>query len=280
MKLQNFVNIYHAEAVSSRSNGTIVSLAKLSNKKYRDEERLFLCEGTKLTEEALRQADVSQLILSESAIERERDSVFALVHSALERGVPILALSDPAFEKLSTEKSPEGVVGVVRYMRQHEEPQSLAAWQADKQLLLLDTIQDPGNLGTILRSAAAMGFFGIILYDCADLYHTKTLRASMGAVFRVSVYRSASPVEDIACLRESGRRVLAASLGQVSYTLGAYTPRKSDCLIVGNEGHGIREELLASCDATVKIPMAEGSESLNAAAAASILLWEYHRNFI
>jgi len=129
----------------------------------------------------------------------------------------------------------------------------------------------------MIRSAAALGFTGILAADCADLYSTKTLRASMGAVYRCDCFFTEDPLSEIEVLQEKGRRVLAAALGEVSYTLGEIELRETDCIVIGNEGHGIRREVLDACDASLKIPMTEGSESLNAAAAAAIIMWEYHR---
>ncbi len=279
MKFETFLNRFGAEAISSRANATVTAYAKLSDKKHREESRLFLAEGVKLTEEALLHADVEAVVFGEDAIREARPEVLALAEAAHEKGVRIIAAGAPAFDKLTTEKAPQGVIAVVRYIERHAPAAPFLAWQRDRRIVILDHIQDPGNFGTILRSAAAMGFLGIVAVGCADLYSTKTLRASMGAVFRSDVYVSSDPLSDVLALRGAGRRVLAAALGAVSYTLGEISLAESDCIIIGNEGHGIDEHLLAASDASLKIPMTEGSESLNAAAAAAVIMWEYHKTF-
>lgn len=281
MKIDYFTDKYGADYISSRSNGTIVSLSKLSDKKYRDKSRLFLSEGIKLAEEALLHSEVVHLILCETAIIEDKKEILALAESAHRKGIRIIAASEPAFEKICSEKSPQGVIAVSKYMDCHvlADTADFFSWQKDRRLILLDNIQDPGNFGTIIRSAAAMGFYGVVAINCADIYSTKALRASMGAIFRCDIYHSVSPIGEIQLLRENGRRVLAATLGEHSYTLGEVELMESDCIVIGNEGHGIDEKILSACDAALKIPMTDGSESLNAAAAAAIILWEYHRKF-
>ncbi len=279
MKIDAFLNRYSGEFISSRSNGTIAAYGKLSDKKHRDESRLFLAEGIKLAEEALLHVETETLVVSEDAVKEENPRVMALTDAASEKGVRIIAAGAPAFDKLTSEKAPQGVIAVCRYMDRHSSVTDFAAWQEGKRIVILDHIQDPGNLGTIIRSAAAMGFDGIITVSSADIYGTKTLRASMGAVFRSAIFAADDPVSHITALQKKGRRVLSAALGEVSLTLGEAELRKDDCIVIGNEGHGIDESILRASDAALKIPMTEGSESLNAAAAAAVIMWEYHKTF-
>lgn len=270
---------YGAEFISSRANNTIVALSKLSDKKYRDDARLFLSEGTKLSEEALLHSEVVRLILCETALNDCKN--VSLLNAATKKAIPILITSESVFSKISSEKSPQGIIAVSRYMERHASKESIdfSSWQKGKRILLLDNIQDPGNLGTIVRSATAMGFYGIVTINCADIYNPKTLRASMGAIFRCNIYQSCSPVEDIKILKNHNRRVLASALKGQFLDLGKCELLESDCIVVGNEGHGVAENILSVCDAALKIPMADGSESLNAAAAAAIIMWEYYRIF-
>ncbi len=279
MKTETFLNRYGGEAISSRSNGTIAAYAKLSDKKHREESGSFLAEGVKLAEEALLHAEVEAVVFSEDAIREERPEVMAIASDASDKGCRIIAAGVPVFDKLTSEKAPQGVIAVVKTMERHLSCLPFEEWQRGKRIVILDHIQDPGNFGTIIRSAAAFGFDGIVAVGCADVYGTKTLRASMGAVFRSDIYRCDAPVEAVETLRAGGRRVLAAALGHVSHTLGEVSLAESDCIVIGNEGHGIGEALLDACDAALKIPMTEGSESLNAAAAAAVILWEYHKTF-
>lgn len=270
---------YGAEYISSRVNNTIVALSKLSDKKYRDDARLFLSEGTKLSEEALLHSEVVKLVLCETALNDCKN--VSLLNAAAKKAIPILITGESAFSKISSEKSPQGIIAVSRYMERHASRDSIdfSVWQKGKRILILDNIQDPGNLGTIVRSATATGFYGIVTINCADIYNPKTLRASMGAIFRCNIYQSCSPVEDIKILQNHNRRVLASALKGQVLNLGKCELLESDCIVVGNEGHGVAENILSVCDAVLKIPMADGSESLNAAAAAAIIMWEYYRNF-
>ncbi len=281
MKTELFIDQYGGEFISSRSNGTIVSLAKLADRKHRDEASLFLSEGVKLAEEALLHSEVDCLVFSETAVKEGKEEVLALAEQGKNCGCRIIVAGEPAFAKLTSEKAPQGVIAVSRYMSCHSSAHEtdFSAWQKGKRILILDRIQDPGNMGTMIRSAAAMGFTGIVAVGCTDIYSTKTLRASMGAVFRCDILRTDEPVSLIGALREKGRRVLAAALGKVSYTLGEIELLESDCVVIGNEGHGISDAVLSACDAALKIPMTDGSESLNASAAAAIIMWEYHKQF-
>ena len=144
---------------------------------------------------------------------------------------------------------------------------------------MADCVRDPGNLGTMIRTAAAFGFDRIILGDCADLYHPRTVRASMGALYRmrIDVCTRMEPV--IRALQLHGHRVIAAALQENSLTLGRDPLCADDCIVIGNEGHGVSPQVLGCADAVVKIPMEPDAESLNAAGAASVLMWEYYRTF-
>ena len=143
--------------------------------------------------------------------------------------------------------------------------------------LLLDCIRDPGNLGTILRSACALGGAQVVLHSCADLYNPKTVRAAMGAIFKTDVSIVSDAVEYVRTQRNAGRRVLAAALKSDSLYLGSYEVRSNDVIVIGNEGHGVSGDVIEACSDTVLIPMEENTESLNASVAASVILWEYAR---
>ena len=278
MDFDLFEKRYGAEYIQSRSNPKVVSFSKLTDKKYRDENKIFMAEGVKLTEEALRFADVESVVVSVSAAEKnpKAEDIASL---AKENGVHIILLPDSAFEKISTEKAPQGVIAVVKYLTDKHVSGDFSVWQKDKRLLMLDEIRDPGNLGTIMRSAEALGVQGVVLSGCADIYGNKTVRSAMGTLFRLPLYITSAGGECVDIMKENGRRVLAAALGEHTLTLGEYEPEYSDCPIIGNEGHGISREILDKCTACVRIPMAGSTESLNASAAASCIMWEYFRTF-
>ena len=273
---KELIEKYGAEYISSRSNPKIVSYGKLSDKKYRDGSGLFLAEGVKLALEALTYADVECILISERATVKD-DRIFEIADTAIQKNVKLILVSDTAFEKTSTEKSPQGIIAVVRYLEDRHTTDNFNSWQEEKRLIMLDGIRDPGNLGTILRSAEALGMNGVVLHDCADLYNSKTVRAAMGTLFRLPTFRTVDGVECVKAMRSLGRRVLGAALSNNVLTLGEYDTFETDCPVIGNEGHGISSEILNECTACVKIPMAGDTESLNASQAAACILWEYRR---
>lgn len=285
MRSEEFFSRYKAERISSRANARVVSMAKLSDKKYRDREGLFIADGVKLVREAVRHApsDVRYLVLSETVVETDRAAELAELYSS--KNIPIFVLSESAFDKISADKAPDGMIAALAYMNGlhtfalRSDISKFDDWQRERRLILLDGIRDPGNLGTILRSAEAMGVGGVILSDCADIYNRKTVRAAMGTLFRLPLYITDESLPVIESMRGSGRRVYAAALGEHTLTLGDYEVAESDCPVIGNEGHGLSEDVINACTACVRIPMSGETESLNAACAAVCFLWESYRKF-
>jgi TrmH family RNA methyltransferase len=148
-----------------------------------------------------------------------------------------------------------------------------------RRLVFLESIRDPSNLGAIIRSAAAFGVDALVLSeDCADIYNAKTVRASMGTLFTQPILRVRDMREAVLTARQAGRRVFAAALDRDALQLGAFDVQMGDCVVIGNEGHGLSPETVAACDAAVFIPMTARAESLNAAVAASILMWTFRPN--
>lgn len=260
-----FADGHETPYISSRQNPRVTSAAKLSDKKHREISGRFLCEGVKLTLEAAKYGRLCEVYVRESDAEKYRDAV----SSAEVAGCEVFVLSDPAFDKITTEKAPQGIISVA------ECAPFQPAFFEDGNILFLDSIRDPGNLGTIIRSACAFGNVSVVLYSCADLYNTKTVRAAMGALFktRTAVLNDASAFF-VEC-KKQGRRVLGAALEADSLKLGNYETRCNDVIVIGNEGHGISPEICEMCDEFVLIPMNENTESLNASVAASVILWEY-----
>ncbi len=272
-----FISRYFADYIVSRTNPKTVLFSSLSSPKGREIERLFLAEGIKLSLEALSYAECEYVLFAESFVQ-SGDSCVEIADRAAELGVRSIVMSDSAFEKVSTEKSPQGVIAVVKYMGTLHVSTDFESWHRGKTLIMLDEIRDPGNLGTVIRTAEALGYGGVILSGCADIYNPKTIRASMGGLFRLHVFIASDSYECVRTLKNCGRRVIAASLGEETFTLGEYAVLPSDVVIIGNEGHGIPEALISECSACVKIPMCGRAESLNASVAATCIMWEYSRN--
>lgn len=265
--------------ITSRTNPLIVQTAALHEKKYREQNRLFLLEGKKLFSEALASGiSLRHIFVTEQTL----PLCLSMLGIADERDAPssLVCLSQSAFEKISTEKSPEGIICAAEYLdKRHffgtinrETSESLKG----KRIFCLCSIRDPGNLGTVIRTACAFGVDALILSsDCADLYHPKTVRAAMGALLRQTVYITNDLPSAVTELRSIGKSVYAAMLDENAVPLPDLTLTPDTVFIVGNEGHGIDPSVAEACSGSTLIPMAKDSmESLNAAIASAILLWQ------
>lgn len=265
--------------IVSRQNKQVVLLGKLGERKHRAKEGLFRFDGKKLfLEAALCCLEVRQIFLRES----ESIALLSLVRERAEvlSETAVYVLADDVFDKLSQERAPEGIISVAVFPSVHAGEDILSEYVRDEQkrIFLVESVRDPGNVGTILRSAAAFGVDLLVMSrDCADLYNPKTVRGAMGALFRQRICLVDELSEAISVLRESGRRVLAATLDEDSVSVTEANVSRRDCLVVGNEGHGLSAETVRACSGSIIIPMQAGSESLNAGVAASVLMWEQYR---
>lgn len=269
--------------ITSRQNRLVIETAALADKKARDTQGLFLIEGEKLVREAsLAALPVERIFLAESRAPDLLPELTALFSAPLYAETELYVLSDPCFSKISSEKSPQGVIAVLKHLDFFRRTtiiydEDILAFEG-KRITLLCGMQDPGNLGTVIRSAVAFGTDVLIISaDCADLYNRKTLRAAMGCIFKVQVLTVADLSSAVSALRKSGRRVLAAELREGAVPLDKIGISPDDCVMIGNEGHGIPPSISALCDASVYLPITERAESLNAAAAAAVFLWEQRK---
>ncbi len=264
--------------ISSRSNPLVQKYAKLSDKKYRESEGLFLLDGAKLFAEAVdTDIGIEAVLFCEGKKNKIAEEALArLEEKTIYTGVLKFSLGESAFSKITSEKSPDGVICVAKHLDNfnfyNKIERSNVKTYRDEKIMLLCSIRDPGNVGTIARSAAAFGFDRLVVSsDSADPYSARAMRASMGAFFKIKV----DFVQDFGdvpqLLIESGRRVFCAELRDSAVSLDSITVEKSDCFIIGNEGHGIPLDISSRCSASVYIPIAPDSESLNAAIAASLL---------
>ncbi len=262
--------------ITSRQNSTVSWASSLSEKKYREKSGAFLVEGIKLVKEAL----VSALPVTHLFIHADKAEEFLPVLEPLCRtyggdAPAVFLLSAPCFEKISTEKAPQGVIAAVKYLDFFKRLDTINSGDITARTLFLSSVRDPQNLGAILRSAAAFGTETVILSeDSADVYHPRVLRSAMGNLFRMRVLTVTDEVAAVRSLRAMGRRVFAAELRDRAVSLSSVDLRSDDVFVIGNEGHGISPALSAECDGSVYIPIADDVESLNASVAASLLLWE------
>lgn len=269
------------EIICSRQNRRIVGLCKLTDRKERDETGRFRFDGIKLLREALRNGVAVEAVFVKDSDAKKIGAV--LTEEGAGKDFPVFRVEDPLFDRISEEKSPEGVITIAKHIDKFQKIVTIynsAEFSAlrDASVVLLESVRDPSNLGAIIRSAAALGVDRLIVSsDCADVFHPRAVRASMGMLFRQRI----DAVDDLPAvirqLRESGRRVYAAMLDPHAVRLGEFPIRAGDCVVIGNEGHGLTKETADACGDRVIIPMAEGVESFNAAVAASILMWEFRR---
>ena len=244
------------EQITSRKDARIRRLRQLGRERgYRAETGEFLCDGEKLLTEALQTgAEITMLLY------REKNPGLPPA------GVAAYAAPDQVFDYVSPLVNSPGPLFSVK-MR------SISPEKTPEQVMVLESVQDPGNVGTVLRTAAALGVDLVVLTgECAEAYNPKTVRAAMGALFRQSV--AELPLETLtARLRQWGLPLYAAALGPDSADVRTMSLGKA-AVAVGNEGKGLSRALLEKCDKKIIIPMSPGSESLNAAVAASVLMWE------
>lgn len=253
--------------ISSRQNPTLLRFAALKDKKGRDAEGLFLAEGKKLCREAVGNATVRFAVFNEKV--KDDSEIIDLCENS---GGEIIMLSDSAFSKLSLDTAPDGVIFVC------EIPGSGSNINAGERVFALEEVRDPGNVGTVIRTAAAFGCDRLILAGCADIYNPKVVRATMGAAFKMNFTVCTVLSDVIPVLREQNRRVIASALRSGAMRVGECELLRSDCLIIGNEGHGVSDGTIELCDDLIYIPMTDKTESLNAAAAATVLLWEHSKS--
>ncbi len=270
------------EIITSRQNALVSLTASLADRKHREREGLFRFDGKKLFLEAL------AVGLPLVAVLLRESSADALVAAAGECALPAdcraVLLPDELFERISEEKSPDGVICVAKRLDKFHKIITIdkrSDWEGELlpgKTLLLESVRDPGNLGTVIRSAGAFGVSNVVLSaDCADLYHPRTIRAAMGVLFHQRVLVAERITDAVAVLRRRGR-VFAAVLDEGAERLDRVHFGENDAVMVGNEGHGISAETAAACGSSIYIPMEGGVESLNAGIAASILLYELYCN--
>lgn len=259
--------------ITSRQNPLVKAAAQLAaSAQARREQGLFLCEGARLCEDCARSGVwIETCFFTQEAGQKYAGYLAAVLKAAREA----YQVEGHVAQLLSTTKSPQGIFCVCKSPAAHALGCTLGG-----PVLVLENLQDPGNLGTILRTAEALGVGQVsLLGDCCDPYSPKVLRASMGAVFRLSLAAEASAGQLVQALRGQGYRLHGAvpdraahPVTEMDFTKGAHA------LFIGNEGTGLTKETIALCDGLVTIPMAGRAESLNAAAAATILLWELQRS--
>lgn len=262
------------ESIQSTQNQWVKLAASLKQKKYRDESGLFLLEGIRLVEELV-QSDWQMSFAFVTPELASTDRGRHLIIQLEEKG-PLYQISIAMMAKVCDTKNPQGVVAVAK-QQLADFDELLAKIQLDlgksKSLLLLaDGIQDPGNLGTLLRTADAAGCHAVILIDAVDVFNPKVVRASMGSLFHLPVIVTSEELS-LAWLAEHQIPLYGTSLEE-SVLYYDVDWRQAACIIFGNEGQGVRTELLQRCKQNIHIPLLGRAESLNVSSAAAVILYE------
>ncbi len=241
--------------ITARKNPLLQQIRKLlSSRSFREEMQLFVSDGTKLLQEAVRFfPGLDAVILSDG------------VEAALPEQVKVIRVPEEIMAYISPMQAPQGALFLCRMPPKQ-------AFSPQKGMLLLDGIQDPGNLGTILRTADALDIPVALLEGCADPYNHKVVRASMGAVFRRDPVQTTWQQAKEA-LQSAGIGIGVAALSDRAEDLRKM-PLKQMAVVIGSEGQGVRQEILDSAGFQLIIPMNPHCESLNAAVAATIVMWE------
>jgi len=255
----------------SRQNPRIKYLRRLANRRFRDKEGKFLVEGIRFVEEALKSSfPVEMLVYCKKAGDTSRGR--ALLETAALRGIPLLEVEESLFQELTDTITPQGILALVKWHRLGlaDMHTGMRPWL----LVLVDSILDPGNLGTIVRSADAAGADGVILLKgTADIFNPKALRATMGSIFHIPVIQDSS-VEEVKSFLEIHEIKLVAGMPRGGKVVFESNLTVSCAFVVGSEPRGPRESVLSGVVERVCIPMPGRAESLNVAISAAILLYE------
>ena len=226
----------------------------LTSRKAREEAGLFVADGTKLLQEAIRWWPGLDTVILSQDVEME-----------IPEGVRTVIVPKDVMESISPMQTPQGALFLCRL------PEKIP-FVPKAGMLLLDGIQDPGNLGTILRTADALEIPVALLEGCADPYSHKVVRASMGAVFRMEIFQTTWQEAQNGC-REAGIPIGVTALNDAAKDL-RQAPLNTMAVVIGSEGQGVRQEILDSAEHSLIIPMNPNCESLNAAIAAAIVMWQ------
>ena len=250
--------------ITSRNNGLITDMSKLKEKKNRDKTGLFLLHGKKLLEEAALSGIKLRYVFSTEKNLPAAEAACAACPSA-----ELFTVSEPVFDKLTDEQSPEGICAAA------EKPAFTHKIQPGTFVLVCDRLSDPGNAGSVLRSARAFGAGTVVFSaDCADIYSPKVLRGAMGAAFAHNIITGADTVKTIKELKENGFEVYAAALHTDAVPLCKAELSGSCAVVIGNEGRGLSADVISACGKALYIEMEPECESLNAATAASVIMYK------
>lgn len=256
------------QTLTSKENINIKNTIKLKKSaKYRKQTGMFIAEGVRICIDAMQSlAQIDSFFVTETATLKHPDEFAKLQKYAKKTFV----VSSELFLLISDTQTPQGFLCVIKTLDKSCQFDTI---KNGGKFLALDNVQDPGNLGTILRSAEAFGVSGVVMsVDCCDIYNPKVVRGSMGAVFRLPFIRVETLSEYFKSVPELN--TYAAIVGGEAVFVTDVTFSEPCAVVIGNEGNGIKEETSAACKHKITIPMIGKAESLNASVAAAVLIWE------
>ena len=260
--------------ISSKDNEIVKNVRKLREKKYRDLENAYIVEGIKMVKEAiLEKASIRQIIICDDC--EKSDSIPKDLMYEIAK-YDCLYVTSKVFKYISEVQTPQGVLAVIEKNNNINNGETDINYNEDI-IVALDDIQDPGNLGTILRTIDSVGLTQILVSKgTADCYNPKVVRSSMGAIYRVKVLECEDLLETLKEVKRNKFKILVTSLGDNSKNIYDMKYNKK-VLVIGNEANGVEERIMNLADEKIKIPMLGRTESLNAAVATGIVLYEYVR---
>lgn len=248
--------------ITSRENKIFKTTKLLKTAKGRSDNELFVIEGIRAVRDAFtKNADIAYIIIKEK-------TSFDIGFSC-----PVYTFAPKLFDDVSQTVTPQGIIAVCRMKEK-----KLGDILEKNCIVLCETVQDPGNIGTIIRTAHAADCGGVILSDgSCDLYNPKIVRATMSGIFSVPVVQNVTSEQTIEYFRARGYKIIAGALSDRSEVFFDAPLLGKHLIIVGNEANGVSEKTLSLCDKVLKIPMRSDAESLNASVAASVMIYEHYR---
>ena len=258
--------------ISSKDNELVKNIKKLKDKKYRDLENVYIVEGIKMVKEAiLENSSIKQIIICDDCEKSDLISKEMMYEIAK---YDCIYVTNKIFKYITEVQTPQGVMAIIEKNNKDKE----INYNEDI-IVVLDDIQDPGNLGTILRTVDSIGLSQILVSKgTADPYNPKVVRSTMGAIYRVKVIECDNLKEALKEIKKNKFKILVTSLDDSKSVYDMKYYKK--VIVIGNEANGVEEEIVKLADEKIKIPMLGKTESLNASVAAGIILYEYVRQKI
>ncbi len=249
--------------ITSRENRIFRLINTLKTKRGRDENSLFIIEGIRNVSDALKKGVKLKMVAIEDGF---------CINEGLD--CPVYSFAPRLFKELSDTITPQGIIAVCEMIKQSGDIKE----SENSCIVMCENVQDPGNIGTIVRTAHAAFCDGVVLTKgCCDLYNPKIIRATMTGIFSVPIISNADCANTIAYYKNKGYKIVAGALHSDSKQLYKTDLTGKALIIIGNEGNGVEKETLKLCDSIVEIPMKSDAESLNAAVASAVIVYEHLR---